>query len=191
MRGVLLEVPDSLIAERKRLGLDRYDEMWEGVLHMAPAPKNPQQRLVAVLLHALFDGAEAAGLEARDGINVCHPERTTRDYRVPDAVVVEKIVDYVVGDEFGVSGGIHLAVEVRSPYDEAYDKVDFYAARGVRVLAIIDPAARLVTRYDLQADGTYRSTSGAGPIAIGFAVSVAVGEDGAVTVACPAGSWRT
>ncbi|MGI9120683.1 MAG: hypothetical protein ACR2G7_11290 [Acidimicrobiales bacterium] len=41
MRAVLLEAPQSLLEERRRLGLDIFDEMWEGVLHMVPPPGGP------------------------------------------------------------------------------------------------------------------------------------------------------
>lgn len=30
---------EQLIERRKRLGLDLYDEIWEGTYHMAPAPR--------------------------------------------------------------------------------------------------------------------------------------------------------
>ncbi|HET9253937.1 MAG TPA: Uma2 family endonuclease [Pseudonocardiaceae bacterium] len=36
MRAVLLEVPESMLAERRRLGLDGRDEVWDSVLHMVP-----------------------------------------------------------------------------------------------------------------------------------------------------------
>lgn len=36
----MLEVPEGLLAERARLGHDRFDEMWEGVLHMVPPPRS-------------------------------------------------------------------------------------------------------------------------------------------------------
>jgi hypothetical protein len=34
----MLDVPAALLAERQRLGLDLFDEMWEGELHMVPPP---------------------------------------------------------------------------------------------------------------------------------------------------------
>jgi Uma2 family endonuclease len=190
MRGLLLDVPESLIAERHRLGLDRYDEMWDGVLHMPSAPKNPHQRLVMILGRALFDAAEAARLEVRDGINVCHPERLRQDYRIPDVIVVDADPRWVVGDEFGVSGGIALAVELRTPGDEAYEKVNFYAERGVRSLVIVDAPAGVVVHYRLQSDGSYGLERGPGPIFIGFGVSITVESGGTVAVSCPAGAWR-
>lgn len=34
VRVVFLEAPEQLLAERRRLGFDGRDEMWEGELHM-------------------------------------------------------------------------------------------------------------------------------------------------------------
>ena len=41
----MLDVPESLLDERRRLGLDVFDEVWEGVLHMVPPPSGEHQRL--------------------------------------------------------------------------------------------------------------------------------------------------
>ena len=43
MKAVIPCVHESFLAERKRLGQDQYDEMWEGVLHMAPMPNMDHQ----------------------------------------------------------------------------------------------------------------------------------------------------
>src|SRR5689334_20859173 len=45
VKAVMLEVDPSLLEQRRRLGLDRFDEMWEGVLHMTPSPANEHQRI--------------------------------------------------------------------------------------------------------------------------------------------------
>jgi hypothetical protein len=45
MRAVLLEVPEAMLAERRRLELDGRDEVWNGVLHMVPPSGGPHQRL--------------------------------------------------------------------------------------------------------------------------------------------------
>jgi len=50
VKAVLLEVDPSLLEQRRRLGLDRWDEMWEGVLHMSPAPAREHQRILTELL---------------------------------------------------------------------------------------------------------------------------------------------
>ena len=50
MKAVIAEVPEYILQQRKRTGIDRWDEMWEGVLHMAPAPNKRHTRL-QVQLH--------------------------------------------------------------------------------------------------------------------------------------------
>ena len=45
MRAVMPEVPPDILAWRKRTGADMWDEMWEGVLHMAPMPNREHQAL--------------------------------------------------------------------------------------------------------------------------------------------------
>jgi hypothetical protein len=45
MKAVMSEVPADILAWRKRTGADRWDEMWEGVLHMPPMPNREHQEL--------------------------------------------------------------------------------------------------------------------------------------------------
>lgn len=137
MKAVLAEVPEALLASRRQSGLDRYDEMWDGVIYLAAAPRRRHQRLVAALIAALYGPAERAGLLVEDGINVCNPERPLDDYRIPDLVVLEPDAPSV-GDDFGVTGGVTLAVEVRSPREDAEAKLPFYAARGVAEVLLVD-----------------------------------------------------
>src|SRR5262245_34598042 len=84
MRAVMLEVPEAFLAERRRLGLDRWDEMWEGVLHMPPAPSDAHQRLGTKLVVHLEPRADAKGLVLTYESNF---HREEEDFRVPDLVV--------------------------------------------------------------------------------------------------------
>ena len=43
MKAVMPEIPPQFVAWRKQTGNDKFDEMWEGVLHMAPAPSRSHQ----------------------------------------------------------------------------------------------------------------------------------------------------
>jgi hypothetical protein len=46
----------ALLERRRQLGQDRFDEMWDGVLHMNPAPSYEHQRIsqqLAVILDPL------------------------------------------------------------------------------------------------------------------------------------------
>ncbi len=62
MRAVLLEVPEAMLAERCRLGLDGRDEVWNGVLHMVPPPGGPHQELSGELYLVLGPLAKHRGL---------------------------------------------------------------------------------------------------------------------------------
>lgn len=73
-RAVLLEVPQGLLEERRRKGLDVWDEVWDGVLHMVPPPSGVHQRFAFRLGVALDPLARAKGpghLPARER----HPSR--------------------------------------------------------------------------------------------------------------------
>ena len=65
--------------------------------------------------------------------------RDTHDYRVPDQLYCRPEHTSERGAE-----GAELVVEVRSPGDETYDKLDFYAALGVREMLVVHPTERRV-----------------------------------------------
>jgi Uma2 family endonuclease len=135
MRAVMVNVPDSLLAERRRTGADLFDEMWGGVLHMVPAPSAAHQRLNAKLIMVLGPLAEARGLVPLVEANVY---RADDDYRVPDQL-------YARPDQLsdrGAEPAAVLVVEILSPGDETYDKLDWYAAGGVEEVLVVDPHSR-------------------------------------------------
>jgi len=45
MRAVMREVPPHILEWRRRTGADQWDEMWDGVLHIRPAPNREHQDL--------------------------------------------------------------------------------------------------------------------------------------------------
>src|SRR5260221_13355896 len=124
MRSVMLETPPHFLEERRRLGHDKRDELWEGVLHMPPPASYRHQHLSKQLLLALDPGAKAAGLE---GMFETGLYRAPKNYRVPDLLFVRP--EHVV--EAGVSGA-EVVIEILSPDDETYEKLDFYAEAGVK-----------------------------------------------------------
>lgn len=125
-----------MLDRRRRSGLDRLDEVWEGVLHLVPAPSGEHADLAQQLAELLGRPARAAGLfPAMGEFNVGESEL---DFRVPD-------------------GGLHrsrprgvwfataaLIVEIRSPGDETWEKLPFYAAHHVEEILVVDPDAREV-----------------------------------------------
>src|SRR5438309_379365 len=56
------ELIRELIQERHERGIDRYDEVWEGVYIVPPLATNPHQGLVAALIAILYNVITLEGL---------------------------------------------------------------------------------------------------------------------------------
>ena len=135
----MLEVDPSLLEQRRRLGLDRRDEMWEGVLHMALAPANEHQRILDELIMFLGPLLKAAGRGVlRSGINVFDEASSSESYRIPDLTFVAAGREALFAADGIRGGGPDVVIEIRSPNDESYEKLPFYAKLGVREAIIVD-----------------------------------------------------
>jgi Uma2 family endonuclease len=136
MRAVLSYISDDELARRKQLGLDRRDEMWEGVLHMTPAPNVEHQRILDELIRFLGGRIKTTGRgTVLSGINVF---RSDDNYRIPDLTFVTAGRESFLAED-GVRGeGPDGVIEIRSPHDESYEKLPFYATIGVREAIVID-----------------------------------------------------
>jgi Uma2 family endonuclease len=134
----------ALLERRRRLDLDRCDEMWEGVLHMNPAPHG-RHHLILQQLAVMLDGpARAAGLfPAMGDFNLGAED----DYRVPDGAL------HRPGPDELYYATAALVVEIVSPGDETWAKFSFYAAHEVDELLILDPQERAVHWFALRGDG--------------------------------------
>ena len=162
MRTVVLDPPtagfEELLERRRRSGLDRLDEVWDGVLHLVHAPTGEHADIAQQLAVALGGPARAAGLwPTMARFNLGDSEY---DFRVPD-------------------GGLHrarswgmwehtapLVVEIVSPGDESWEKLPFYAAHGVDEVLIVDPRARTIHWLGLE-DGDYEPIEHSGVIDLG------------------------
>jgi Uma2 family endonuclease len=167
MKAVISKVPEHILEWRRRTGADRYDEMWEGVLHIAPVPNRDHQELAfALAVWLRFNWAEPNGCRVYLERNIAEHGAWPDNYRIPDLVLVTPSRIHLDCNEY-IDGGPDAVVEIHSPDDEAYEKLDFYAKIGVREVWIIDRDTRkphiykLVSdRYELQeagADGWHRS----------------------------------
>lgn len=133
MRTLLNEPPQVMqtwLERRRELGQDLYDEMWEGVYHVAPAPHPAHGYLDDELAVLLRPHVRAAGLYGSGPLNVGNPQ----DYRVPDRAYTRGRATRTFVPTVAV------AVEILSPHDESLDKLDFYFAHEVEELLIVDPA---------------------------------------------------
>ncbi len=139
MKAVMLEVSPEQLARRRLIGVDRWDEMWEGVLHMAPAPNDEHQRMLDELIIFLVPLLKGAGRGTlRSGINVFDEASPRESYRMPDATFVALGRESIRAKD-GIRGaGPDAVVEIRSPGDESYEKLPFFASLGVREVIVID-----------------------------------------------------
>lgn len=140
MKAVYVEVPESLLAERHRLGLDARDEVWEGVLHMVPPPSNEHQRVVGKLYRLFETYFERHSLGAvRLGIGVRDLKGTEENYRVPEWFALRKGREGLLAPESSfLDAGPDVVVEVCSPGDETSEKTPFYDRLGVGEVLVID-----------------------------------------------------
>jgi Uma2 family endonuclease len=151
MRAVMLEVPEYLLEERRRLGHDRWDEMWDGELHMVPPPHGEHGRLndhlgAFFLLHWEMLGLGRSYPETgvkRPGVEDDPVLKAPRDYRTPDR-------SFLLPERYGrfeggwIVGGPDVALEIVSPGDESRAKLPFYLSVGVREVVLIERRTRAV-----------------------------------------------
>ncbi len=149
---------EALIERRRRAGVDRLDEVWQGVLHMVPGPSMEHADVSQQLAELLGPIARAAGLLPR--ISEFNLGESKDDFRVPDGGLLRP----------GAAGLWHptaaMVVEILSPDDETWQKLPFYAEHQVDEMLIVDPAERKVTWLALR-DGEYAPVERSGLIELG------------------------
>jgi Uma2 family endonuclease len=152
MKAVISEVPERFLAWRKSTGADRWDEVWEGVLHMPPAPNREHQDFLdAVKTWLELHWAEPEGGRVHREVNLALPGGwADNNYRIPDLILLTP-------DQFGIDhneyfeGAPLVVIEIHSPGDETYEKFDFYANLAVREVWVIDRDTKASEIYVLQA----------------------------------------
>lgn len=157
MDALWLDIPEEILEERRRLGHDKKDECWDGVIHMVPPPSAIHDRFTLDLAVALDAIAKRRGWRAWTA-GVYEPD-TDKSWRVPDISLARPEQVSTRGLE-----GAELAVEVLSPHDESRKKFGFYARVGVRELWLIDPATRATELYALVGD-RYEPVAGVAGVA--------------------------
>ncbi len=138
MTAVLLHETPAVLQEwldrRRALGQDGFDEVWDGVYHVAPMAHGRQGATEHEVAFALRAPAKSAGLRGSGPINIGQPQ----NYRVPDAA-------YLRTRETALwNPTAAIVVEIPSPNDESRDKFDFYFRSGVEEMLLVDPLERTV-----------------------------------------------
>ncbi len=152
MKAVLVDVPEALIAERRITGAERYDEVWDGVLHLGPTPNRRHQELEFSLESWLRKHwAPTCRGKVYHQINLASKGGWTSNYRIPDLVLLTPECFGIDHNEY-FEGAPSAVVEIRSPGDETYEKLPFYAALGVPEAWIFDRDTRQPELYALVGD---------------------------------------
>ena len=172
MNALMLDVRSDFLKERRRLGADRWDEMWDGVLHMPPAPIIEHQDF-EYDLEAWFRthwAAHTVGRRVHHDINVAPRGGWPKNYRIPDIVLLDADCPAKNRGAY-LEGPPTVTIEIHSPGDEAYEKLPYYAKLGVPEVWIIHRDSRAVEIYGLEGE-EYESLK---PAADGWLHSAAVG----------------
>jgi Uma2 family endonuclease len=154
VKAVIPEVSDYMLQERKRSGADRWDEMWKGVLHMTAAPSKRHTRLQVQMHNWLGEyWARPRGNQVDLLVNVASVGGWPHDYRIPDLVLLTPD-RFSIDHEDYYEGAPTVVVEIRSPGDETWDKLAFYANLGVPEVWVVDRDTRVPQVFEL-AEGAY------------------------------------
>jgi Uma2 family endonuclease len=162
MSPARFDVTDEELARRKTTGIDRWDEMWDGVWHMTPAPTLEHQRVVDEILLFLKPLLKAQGrgfLVA--SINVLQHTDGWTNYRIPDLTFVATGREQILHEDGVRAAGPDAVIEIRSPGDDTYEKLPFYAAVGTREVVIVDRDTKQVEIYLLRGNELVRPKAGA------------------------------
>jgi len=122
---------EAFLDRRRALGQDVFDELWDGVYHVAPASHLWHGYVDHVLAQLLGPSARAAGLVGTGPFNL----GTADDYRVPDRGYHRSLPSAVWVETAAI------VVEVVSPDDETWAKFDFYAAHEIDEICTADAVA--------------------------------------------------
>ncbi|MBI3927915.1 MAG: Uma2 family endonuclease [Armatimonadetes bacterium] len=152
-------IPPEILALRRRTGADRYDEMWEGVLHMVAAPNREHQDLRGALeTYLRLRWARPHGCKVYSEINVAQPGGWPDDYRIPDLVLLTP-ERFSIDRNERFEGAPEVVVEIRSPGDESYEKLEFYTTLGVPEVWVIHRDTKRPEIYRLADEAAYELLS--------------------------------
>ncbi len=133
------ETERRMIARRRRLGQDKFDEVWNGVYVMSPMANDEHQDVVSVLntLLCLVIQWPELGV-VRPGVNVSdRRQRWEKNFRCPDIAVFLNDTAAINCDTHWL-GGPDFAIEVASRRERVARKLRFYAKVQTRELLIVE-----------------------------------------------------
>jgi Uma2 family endonuclease len=155
MKAVMPSVPPFILEWRRQTGADRFDEMWEGVLHMAPTPNFTHQEMEGALETFLrLRWARPRKAEVIHKLRLASPRGWPNNYRIPDLMLLTPERFSVNKNEY-FEGAPNVVVEIKSPDDESEEKLPFYLILGVPEVWMIDRDTKEPTILALE-EGSYQ-----------------------------------
>jgi len=158
MKAVIAELPRHWGEERRNSEASQWDEMWDGVLHMAPMPNGMHQDFaldLAAYLKRRWAKPRGGLVRLEANLTTLEDESDwTKNYRIPDIVLVSK-------DRLGIDKNTYLAgaplvvVEIRSYGDETDEKFEFYSGLGVPEVWTFDRDSKAIELFLRSSDGSY------------------------------------
>jgi len=131
-------VVTAWLDRRRALGLDVFDEVWEGDYHVAPNARAEHAAVAMSIMVVLSPHARRAQVR---GIGPFNLGVDKDDYRVPDG-------GWLRGEAKGLFVPTAAVVlEVLSPDDETFAKFDFYGRHGVDEILVAHATERWVRCY--------------------------------------------
>jgi Uma2 family endonuclease len=137
-------------AERSDPEKNRYDEVWEGVLVVAPSPNTEHQSIVMKFGSIFLSVVNPLVDTVLPGTNVSDRDADwLSNYREPD---IAAYLSTNPAKDSGTHwvGGPDIAVEIVSPGEDPHDKLDFYAKVNTREVLIVDRDPWKLELYQLQ-----------------------------------------
>ena len=158
MKVRMPEVPELVLEWRRKTGADRFDEVWDGVLHMVPAANVGHQQFERSLLVWLSNHWMHSGREVLHQVNVSPDDDWLNNFRIPDIVLLMPEETRFLRDSF-LQGAPSVVVEIRSPGDETFEKLSFYASLGAKEVWVISRDTRELQLFQL-VGGAYEQAPG-------------------------------
>ena len=159
---------------------------------MAPSPNREHQDLEwAMETYLRLRWARPRRARVYHQINLTPPGGWPDNYRIPDLVLLSPGRFDIDRNEY-FEGAPDVVVEIRSPGDESYDKLAFYAQLGIPEVWIINRDSKEQEIYALQA-GRYerRAANAAGwVLSMATGIELRAGQPGKLAIRL-AGDERT
>ena len=169
-------LPNKPVTESEFLSIGETPErieLFDGSLHVTPAP-TPRHQYTSSRLHSvLHSAAQRAGLHVLEAVNV----RVGRDrIPIPDLVITGEIdFDELVVD----ASAVRLVCEILSPTNGTTDRVlkmHYYAAAGIPWYLLVDPQESTLQLFGLDGSNYREQATGAPgkPLELGEPVVVTI-----------------